>query len=170
MVTQDMEAGEEVKSPSNLDFNLMGTKWDNHVSQVSLDYGYQPENSPGWYSKLWIQYQVVCAEKVLGRQSKLHSEVTVNLFRRSLCSKTGMLSFWILEWTTSFSLKTYFRNSSKQNQNDIPGLERPFKNICQQFCKKKDRYCSCSIILKNIAHVVSFATSTLCICSLCIMK
>ena len=83
VVTQDMEAGEEVKSPSNLDFNLTGTKWDNHVSQVSLDYGYQPENSPGWYSKLWIQYQVVCAEKVLGRQSKLHSEVTVNLFRRS---------------------------------------------------------------------------------------
>ena len=81
-----------------------------------------------------------------------------------------MISFWILEWTTSFSLKTYFRNSSKQNQNDIPGLERPFKNICQQFCKKKDRYCSCSIILKNIAHVVSFETSTLCICSLCIMK
>ena len=115
VVTQDMEAGEEVKSPSNLDFNLTGTKWDNHVFQVSLDYGYQPENSPGWYSKLWIQYQVDSAEKVLGRKSKLHSEVTVNLFRRSLCSKTGMLSFWILEWTTSFSLKTYFRK-----QNNIP--------------------------------------------------
>ena len=35
VVTQDMEAGEEVKSPSNLDFNLMGRRGQSGIIMCS---------------------------------------------------------------------------------------------------------------------------------------